>query len=264
MGLTTGDGPLGRPPASANYEIDGPKHKLFFNDFPRRVRARLGGEEILDTTRGKLLHETGILPRLYVPRGDLRDELLEATDHTTHCPFKGDASYWSVRAGVRVAENAVWAYVTPLEAAAWLDDYASVYFDEMDEWFDEDEPIRGHLRDPYHRVDARRTSYPIRVSIDGTVVAESSASVVVSETGLPNRWYIPAADVKTKLLTTSEKKTHCPYKGDAAYFSAAIGDARFDDVAWAYDDPFEDAAKVAGYLSFDGDEVATEIEGRPV
>ncbi|MGH2803228.1 MAG: DUF427 domain-containing protein, partial [Thermoleophilaceae bacterium] len=114
MTLTLSNGPLsGHPPDTTNYEVRGPEHRLLLQEFPRRVRAELAGETVLDTRRGKLLHETGHLPQLYIPDEDLRDDLLEPSDHRTHCPFKGDASYWSVRAGGRLAENAVWAYPEP-------------------------------------------------------------------------------------------------------------------------------------------------------
>lgn len=163
MTLTLSRGPLSGKPADTNYRIDGPAHRLFFEDFPRRVRAVLAAEPILDTRRGKLLHETGLLPQLYVPREDVRLDLCTATDHRTHCPFKGDASYWSVRAGDRIAENTVWAYPEPCEAARWLRGYVAFYWDAMDGWFDEDEEVQGHLRDPYHRVDVRDSRRHVRV-----------------------------------------------------------------------------------------------------
>ena len=114
MTLTFPGAPLAsEPPLTTNYAIDGPRHRLLLHPFPRRVRARFAGEVVLDSTRGALLHESNILPRLYVPLEDVRADLLERTDHSTHCPFKGDASYWSVRVGDRVAENAVWTYEEP-------------------------------------------------------------------------------------------------------------------------------------------------------
>ncbi|MGB8996320.1 MAG: DUF427 domain-containing protein, partial [Pseudonocardiaceae bacterium] len=97
MSLTRGDGPLtSRPPDTVNYRIEGPAHRLLFAPFPRRVRAVFGGETVLDTTSGMLLHESNLLPQLYLPRDDVRGDLLTRTKHRTHCPFKGDASYWSV------------------------------------------------------------------------------------------------------------------------------------------------------------------------
>jgi uncharacterized protein (DUF427 family) len=94
MTLTFPGAPLAsEPPITTNYAIDGPRHRLLLHPFPRRVRARFAGEVVLDSTHGALLHESNILPRLYVPLEDVRGDLLERTDHTTHCPFKGDASY---------------------------------------------------------------------------------------------------------------------------------------------------------------------------
>ncbi len=97
MSLTFSSGPLsGHPPETVNYRIDGPAHKLLMQEFPRRVRATFGGETVFDTTRAMLLHETGLLPQVYVPQDDIRADLLRPTDHHTYCPFKGTASYWSV------------------------------------------------------------------------------------------------------------------------------------------------------------------------
>jgi len=103
MSLTFGAGPLSREPASTNYEIDGPAHRIYFHPFGRRVRLELAGEVVLDTLDAHLLHETGILPRLYVPVADIRTGVLEPSETTSHCPFKGDATYRTVRGGDAVA-----------------------------------------------------------------------------------------------------------------------------------------------------------------
>ncbi|TDC49137.1 DUF427 domain-containing protein [Actinomadura sp. KC345] len=260
MSLTMRPGPLaGSPGDEVNFSIDGPKHRLFMHAFPRRVRARFGGETVLDTARGRFLHETGLLPVLYVPEEDVRTDLLEKTDHTTHCPFKGDAAYWTVRVGDRAAENAVWAYPEPMPESEWLRGFMAFYWGRMDAWYDEDEEVRGHLRDPFHRVDARQSSRHVRVLLDGEVVAESERPKVLSETGLPNRLYIPAADVRTELLTESTKRTVCPYKGEATYWSLDGA----EDAAWSYAEPLENAVKVAGHLCFDHEALTIETEPPP-
>src|SRR5947208_83945 len=111
MSLTMASGPLSVRPAPSNYTIDGPKHRLFFEPHPRRIRAVFAGRTVLDTVRGHLLHESNLLPVLYVPIEDLDESVLEPTDHRTHCPYKGDASYWSVRRSEgEVLEDAVWSY----------------------------------------------------------------------------------------------------------------------------------------------------------
>jgi uncharacterized protein (DUF427 family) len=260
MSLTISDGPLSRrAPDTANYTISGPAHNLLMHPFPRRVRAELGGETVADTTRGMLLHETGLLPQLYFPEADIRADLLELTEHSTHCPFKGDASYRSVRVGNRVAENAVWSYPQPMPAASWLVGYAAFYWDAMDAWWDEDEQVHGHLRDPYHRVDARASSRHVRVSADGEVLAESDRPLLLSETGLPNRFYLPRDDVRTELLTPSDTETVCPYKGTGSYLGSGG-----QNLAWVYERPLEDAVKIAGHICFDPSTVTVEVDGQRV
>lgn len=262
MTLSFGTAPLsstGSP--DVNYTIDGPRHRLLFDRFPRRTRASLGGETVLDSTSARLLHESNLLPALYVPRGDVRSELLTPTDHSTHCPFKGDASYWTVTVGDAVAENALWGYPEPIPEAAWLEGYVGVYWDRFDRWFDEDEEVHGHLRDPYHRVDARRSSRQVVVRHGEVELARSSRPVVVSENGLPNRYYLPADDVRTELLAASVTRTHCPYKGWASYWSLVDGPA---DVAWSYEDPLLDASPAAGHFCFVADGITTEVGGEVV
>lgn len=265
MGLTLPHGPLsGQPPPSVNYGIDGPAHRLFFEEFPRRVRAVLGGETVVDTRRGGLLHETGLLPQLYVPAEDISEELLEPTDHHTFCPFKGTASYWSLAAGGRRAENGVWSYLEPRPEVAWLRGYFALYWDAAEAWFDEDEEVEGHLRDPYHRVDARHSSLRVRVSVEGVPLAETDRPVLLSETGLPNRYYLPPEDVRRELLTASTTRSVCPYKGTASYWSLDSGEHRVADVAWEYPEPLENATKVRGHLCFPQERWTVEVDGRPV
>jgi uncharacterized protein (DUF427 family) len=250
MTLTFPGAPLAsEPPDTTNYAIEGPRHRLLLHPFPRRVRARFAGETVLDSTRGAMLHESNILPRFYVPLEDVRADLLERTDHSTHCPFKGDASYWSVRVGDRVAENAVWTYEDPIPEAQWLRGLVSVYTDRMDAWLDEDEEVVG-LRDPYHRVDARRSSRRVEVRAGGEVVARSERPVVVAETGVPLRFYLPREDVVAQ-LRPSETTAACPYKGRASYWSL---DA-IEDVGWSYEDPLESMLAARDNVCFDASKV---------
>lgn len=256
MSLTLGRGPLAGDPASTNYAIDGPQHRIFFEPHPRRVRAELAGRTVLDTVRGALLHETGILPVFYAPLEDYDPALLERTDHRTHCPFKGDASYWSVRVGDQVAQNALWGYEQPLPAAPWLAGHAALYLDRMDRWLEEDEEIAGHLRDPYHRVDARRSSRPAQIVHGDRLVAEEAEPVLVFETGLPPRAYLSRELLD---LEPSEKRTHCPYKGDATYYSLRVGDRLLDDAAWSYEAPLDGMQAIAGLVSVAHEELDVRI-----
>ncbi|MDQ4033402.1 MAG: DUF427 domain-containing protein [Actinomycetota bacterium] len=262
MALTLGDGPLSsRPRDTVNYRIDGPAHRLLFEPFPRRVRAVFGGETVLDTTSGMLLHESNLLPQLYLPRDNVRDDLLTRTAHRTHCPFKGDASYWSVTVGDRRADNALWSYLDPLPDAGWLSDHVALYWASMDAWFDEDEEVAGHLRNPYTRVDARTCSRQVRVVAGGEVVAESRRAVLLSETGLPNRFYLPIDDVRGELLELSGTHTVCPYKGTASYRSVRTPSGVIADAAWCYQQPLEGVWAIRGYLCFVAEGIDTWVNG---
>src|SRR5439155_1334855 len=118
MSLTKPPGPLSaQPTPEINYTLDGPKHRILFEPHPRRIRAEIGGVTALDTVRGRLLHESNIVPVLYAPVEDFDETLLERTEHVTHCPFKGEARYWSLRVDGETIPDAVWSYEDPLEGA---------------------------------------------------------------------------------------------------------------------------------------------------
>jgi uncharacterized protein (DUF427 family) len=247
MSLTFAPGPLAGSPGHANYAIEGPQHRLLATPHPRRVRARVGGATVIDTDGAFLLHETGLRPQLYVPLADVDAAALTRTDHTTHCPFKGDASYRTV-AG---AENALWVYDEPLPAAAWLEGYAGVYLDRFDAVLDEDEEVQG-FPDPYHRVDVRPTSGRVTVATeDGTPIADSTRALVLSETALANRYYIPREDVTATLHGPTATTSWCPYKGTATYWTVELADGtRLEDAAWSYEDPYPESERVRGLVSF--------------
>ncbi len=257
MSLSYGTGPLaGTPAGEFNFDWNGaPKHRIFYADYAPRLRAVAGDRAVFDTTRAKLLYETGIPAVPYVPLEDFDHSLLTPTDHSTHCPFKGDASYWTLTVGDRVEENVVWAYQDPNPEAAWLKGYAAVYYKRMDGWFVEDEPVFGHLRDPYHRVDVHESSRPVTVTVNGEVVARSNRPKLLFETGLPMRVYVPRADVPADLLTASDTRTVCAYKGQSTYWSMAD----YADVAWSYEAPLPEAVKVQGHVSFYGDGVEVDL-----
>ncbi len=266
MTLTLGHAPLGTQPGGhANYSIEGPRHRILVEDSPKRLRLRVGGEVVLDTTGAKLLHESNLLPRYYVPLEDLRDDLLVHSDTTSHCPFKGDATYQSVRAGDRVIDNLIWTYAEPLAGMEILRGLGGLHLERLgdgDEVLEEDEVLLGHPHDPYHRVDANRSSRHVRVRHDGEVIAETTRPIGVFETGLPPRWYVPAADVRSDRLTGSDTTTICPYKGVATYRSllAEDGSVAVADVAWAYEDPLPEATPLPGHLCFDGEGITVEVE----
>jgi uncharacterized protein (DUF427 family) len=214
----------------------------------------IGDQVVLDSVRGRLLYESNISAKLYVPLEDIDGSLLEPSDTTTHCPFKGDASYRTLRVGEHVVEDAVWIYEDPIAAASWLEGYASLYWDKADAWFVEDERVFSHLRHPYHRVDVHPTSRAVRVTLDGEPVAESTRAKLLFETGIAPRVYVPREDVSAE-LSESPKRTTCPYKGAATYWNVA----GTPDAAWSYETPLRESEPVAGHLSFRGEGIEVEL-----
>jgi uncharacterized protein (DUF427 family) len=255
MSLTHAPGPLAGQPGNSNYAIEGPKHRLLATPLPRRVRGELGGRTVIDTENAFLLHETGLKPQLYVPLADVDGDALTRTDHSTHCPFKGDASYRTVTAGDRVAANALWVYDEPLDAAPWLQGYAGVYLERLDRWLDEDDAVTA-FPDPYHRVDVRATTREVTVTANGQPIAASTGARVLSETALPNRYYVPRADVGAELRGPTQTTSYCPYKGTATYWDVVLADGTvLPDGAWSYEDPLPESEPVRSLVSFWGDDV---------
>jgi uncharacterized protein (DUF427 family) len=259
MSLTQPPGPLSGQPGPSNYTIDGPQHKLLATPLDRRIRAELGGQVVIDTEGALLVHETGLKLALYVPIDDLAPGTLERTDLTTHCPFKGDASYRTITVDDGVAENALWVYDAPLEAAEWLRGYAGVYMDRLSRWWDEAEEVQG-FPDPYHRVDIRRAARRVEVRAGGELIATSERSLLLSETGVANRFYLSRKDVSVRLHGPTDTTSWCPYKGTASYWNVELADGTvLTDAAWSYETPYPECTPVLGLVSFWGDDVEISV-----
>ena len=263
MSLTVGTGPFsGRSPGTFNFRYESPTGSvLFWEPVPQRIRALVGKETVVDTSRAHLLHETGHLPVYYFPEQDLRGDLLEPSEKTTHCPHKGEARYRTIHAGGRRVPDAVWAYPEPLEPASFLAGHAALYWHAADEWFAEDEQLFGHPRDPYSRIDVYRSTRRVRVSIDGVTLADSVRAKALIETGLPPRRYFPPDDVRLDLLEPSPTRTRCAYKGSASYWHVRVGDTLHEDLAWTYPEPQHDGEPVRDLIAFFDERVDVELDG---
>ena len=238
---------------------------------PRWVRATFGGETIADSKRVVTLLERGRTPAYYFPEEDVRMDLMTPTDHSTHCGRKGDASYYTIALGDKVAENAAWYYPEPhasdpgLDTSPDLRGYVALYWDMLDGWFEEEEEVFVHARDPYKRLDAIQSSRHVKVVVDGVTVADSHKPVLFFETGMPTRYYLPKMDVRLDLLQGSERTTRCPYKGEAHYYSVGVGEEAAKDIAWYYRYPTPEASKVANHIAFYNERVdATYVDGEEV
>jgi uncharacterized protein (DUF427 family) len=142
-------------------------------------------------------------------------------------------------------------------------------WDALDAWYEEDEQVFVHPRNPYSRVDALRSSRAVRVELDGVVLADSQAPVMVFETGLPTRYYFDRSAVAFEHLEPSDTVTACPYKGvTSGYWSVRSGDDLHRDLAWTYDFPTRQLLPIAGLVAFFNEHVDVIVDGtrleRPV
>ena len=263
MSLTLGSiAPLGRPTGGTlNIAVPAaPAHLLYLHDVDRRIRGEVEGVTVVDTLAARMLHETRLLPRWYFPPDGVRTDLLSPSATTSHCPFKGDAIYWDIRVGDRVVRDAFWEYPKEWPGSPDLVGLLSPYTEKFDRWLEEDEEIIGHPRDPFHRIDVRRSSAHVVVHARADVVADTHRAVALFETGLPTRWYVPSTDVRSELLRPTSTQTICPYKGVASYWTVAAGGLDVVDGAWSYHDPFGEALAIKGQVSFLGEGIEVEVD----
>jgi uncharacterized protein (DUF427 family) len=226
----------------------------------KRVRAYLGGEVVADTSRPLLVWEAPYYPTYYFPVSDVRAALLDADDGAAvHSPSRGEGRILTVRAGVVEAEGAALRYEdSPIEE---LREAIRVDWAAMDAWFEEDEEVFTHPRDPYTRVDILPSSRHVRVEVDGATIAESASPRLLFETGLPVRYYLPKTHVQLDLLTPSDTVSHCPYKGQAEYWSVRAGEKVHADLAWSYKTPLPESQKIAGLVAFYNEKVDIYVDG---
>jgi uncharacterized protein (DUF427 family) len=226
----------------------------------KRVRAFLGGELVVDTTHPLLVWEVPYYPTYYLPVADVRAELV-ATGATDHSPSRGDGDVLTVRTAAHEAKDAAVRYPdSPLED---LRDHVRLDWGAMDAWFEEDEEVFVHPRDPYSRIDILPSSRAIRVELDGVVLADTTHARVLFETGLPPRWYIPKVDVRLDLLEPTTTTSMCPYKGTAEYWTAELDGRRVEDIAWAYRTPLPESERIAGLVCFYAERSDLFIDGEP-
>jgi uncharacterized protein (DUF427 family) len=224
----------------------------------KRVRAYLGGEVVADTTAPLLVWERPYYPTYYIPLADMRAELVE-TGEVARSPSRGDGRTFTVRAAGKEAQGAAVRYEdSPIEA---LRDAVRLDWSAMDAWFEEDEEVFTHPRDPYTRVDILPSSRHVRVEVDGVTIAESTSPRLLFETGLPARYYLPKTHVRMDLLTPTDTVSHCPYKGQAEYWSVRAGDTLHQDLAWSYRTPLPESQKIAGLVCFYNEKVDLYVDG---
>lgn len=249
---------------------------LRFQPTAKRVRAMVDGDAVVDSNRAVLVWEPRrVVPAYAVPAEDIEAELVPA-------PPSAEAAAALDALGTRRVlspghfrthttegdELTVRAPAGEREAAAFrlgdpdLEGYVELDFDAFDQWLEEDEPIVSHPRDPFHRVDVRRSSRSVVVEHEGTVLAETTRSRRLFETSLPVRTYVRREDVRLDLLLPSETRTACAYKGQTtSYWAVERADGRRVDVAWSYEHPLPDAVEVTGLVAFFDERVDVVVDG---
>lgn len=226
---------------------------------PRRIRAFLGTEEVVDTIGAHYVWEWANYPQYYVPRGDVREELL-ATDGRTEESARGTSVLYGWAS--RPDDQAIVARLLVEPVRPELADTFRFEWDAVDRWFEEDEEVFVHPRNPYSRVDALRSTRSVRVELEGVVLAESSSPVMVFETGLPTRYYLNRTEVDFSHLVPTATVTRCPYKGTTSgYWSVQVGGTIHDDLAWSYDFPTRQLLPIAGLIAFYDEQVDVFVDG---
>lgn len=249
----------------SNYpQMIAPTHHV--EPVPRRIRATLGGHVVLDTQGAVYVWEWPNYPQYYIPLADVAAEVLVDEDRVQKLS-RGPARLHGLQVGDLARPGSARVYTD--QAMEGLADMVRFDWDALDAWFEEDEEVFVHPRNPYTRVDAIRSTRMVRIELEGAVLAESSSPVMVFETGLPTRYYLNHTEVDFDRLLPTDTVTSCPYKGTTSrYWSVRVGGLVHPDLAWTYDFPTGPLLSVAGLIAFYNEKVDVFLDGelleRPV
>lgn len=252
--------------------------KLRHEPTRKRVRATLGEHTVVDSTAAVLVWEPRrIMPSYAVPLAHVRGDLLPAPvapasaaepigfrvgEHTILDPSVPFATHTAdgEALSVRVAGQSRDA-VAFRPADPDLSGHVILDFDGFDAWYEEVERVVAHARDPFHRLDILPSSRQVRIELDGELLAESSRPRLVFEGSiLPVRYYLQPEDVRVP-LQPSPKRTLCPYKGEASYWTPELRGRTLHDLAWSYETPLREAAELTGLVAFFTERLDVIVDG---
>lgn len=232
----------------------------------RWIRGKLNGETVVDSKSAMLMIENPGEVDYYFPKRDIQVGALIPSDHVETSGYRGEKEFWHLKANEDVVENAVWTYA-PKDGRPDFGEYVAVKWHALDQWFEEDEEVYYHARNPYHRVDTIKSSRHVEVFVDGVKVADTKRPYLLFETSIQTRYYIPEEDVDFTYLTPTDSHTICPYKGEASYYSVVVNDETYEDVVWTYPNPIPEAPKLKGQLSFWAEKdkrIQIIVDGEPI
>ena len=231
------------------YDFE-PGYVVFTMPSPKRLRVKVGELIVADSAEALVLQESDHLPVYYFPIKDVDESFLMPSTTRTECPYKGVASHYSLNTGVTLVQDAGWRYLEPIKGCPPIAEYMGFYWSKMDHWYEEDEEIFVHARDPFRRVDCLPSSRRVQVFVDGEMMADSKRGVFLFETGHPTRYYLPIADTRLELLSPSRYISRCPYKGIASYYHLTVNGRRHENLVWYYPEPVHEAARIKGLVCF--------------
>lgn len=218
---------------------------------PKRVRVRFAGRTVADSRDLLVLRANHFLPIYFFPADAVAQDVLKPSARRDTHAAGGERRFFDLSAGARTAPAGAWLLTAPPADLAALEGRIAFEWNAVDQWFEEDEEVFVHARDPYARIDVLRSASRVEVWLDGEAIADSSRPVLLFETHLPTRYYLPHADVRLDRLVPSTTTTRCPYKGVATYWSAVLGDGTLKpDVAWSYQNPVVDMPKIKRLIAF--------------
>jgi len=223
---------------------------------PRWVRGYVGGTPIIDSKHVIAVYGIRRQATYFFPTADVRIDLLRPAGDA-----KDGEQRWNLELDGQTVADIAWSYTDTDGDRAQLRDFIAFEWRKVEAWYEEDDEVFVHPRDPHHRVDVMNSSRHIKVMVGGEVVAESHRPRLLFETGLRTRYYLPKVDVRMDLLEPTATETACPYKGNAVYWSAKIGDQTFPDIVWSYPFPIPECAKIQNLLSFYNEKVDIYIDG---
>jgi uncharacterized protein (DUF427 family) len=256
--------------------LSGNLDTLRYEPTAKRVRVSVGGEPVADTCDARLVWEPRrVVPSYAVPITALTAQPVPAGAESgadenvgarlpaiSSRPILDPTVQFSAHSCAGTAFDVVAGQATRAAAAFRPDDPDLAGYVILDfaafEWLDEDEPVVSHPHDPFSRIEVLRSSRHVRVELDGRLLAESSRPMLLFETLLPVRFYLPREDVAVP-LEPSETSTYCAYKGRASYFSVPDGPR---DVAWTYREPLHDAEPVRDRVCFFDEHLDVIVDGK--
>jgi len=237
MSLTIGSGPFSTDSRGVLSTGEVPRGAAYAEPYPRRVRALLGGQALLDTDKAWMVHRPVFGAELWFPRDEVNAPGLASTALTEF----------------EQADD-------PVSRA--LAGFVKLDFKTADRWFVEDEPVYAEVRDPYHRVEVLSSHRHVTVELDGRLLADTHRPKLLFETGLPVHHYLPWSDVRLDLLELSDTISECPYTGDGQHWNLVEdGTVVVPDVAWSLPHPLAEGVPAAEHVCFYSDKVVITVDG---